>query len=51
MSDPVKIGVAISRPNAVSLRPSCALMEMPMIEKMVQTAKHAANANVLMHRI
>jgi hypothetical protein len=51
MSDPVKIGVAISRPNFVSLRPSSPLMAMPMIEKIVQTAKHAAKANVLMHRI
>jgi hypothetical protein len=50
-SDPVKIGVAISRPNPVSLRPSSPLMPMPMMEKIVQTTKHAANANVLTHRI
>ena len=41
---PVRIGVPTSRPNSVSLRPSCFWIWMPMIEKSVQTAKQAMKA-------
>ncbi len=47
MSDPVRIGVATSRPNWVSFRPSSPFMATPMIEKIVHTAKHAVKAIVL----
>jgi hypothetical protein len=45
--DPVRIGVATSRPNWVSFRPNSALMATPMMEKIVQTAKQAVKAIVL----
>src|SRR5690554_4211913 len=44
--EPVRIGVAISRPSWVSVRPSSSLIRMPMMEKMVQTAKQRVNAKV-----
>jgi len=47
LSDPVRMGVATSRPNWNSVSPSSALISIPMIEKMVQTAKQAVNAIVL----
>ena len=47
VSDPVRIGVATSRPNWVSFRPSSPLMATPMMEKIVQTAKQAVKAIVL----
>ena len=46
ISEPVRIGVPTSRPNWVSLRPSSCLMRMPMIEKIVQTAKQTVKDNV-----
>src|SRR3546814_8597418 len=46
-SDPVRIGVPISRPNWVSLRPSSALISIPMIAKIVHTAKQIVKAKVL----
>ena len=45
--EPVRIGVATSRPNSVSLRFSSALMRMPRMENMVHTAKFTAKAMVL----
>jgi hypothetical protein len=45
--EPVRIGVATSRPNCVSFRPSSALMATPIMEKIVQTAKQAVKAIVL----
>ncbi len=45
-SEPVRIGVATSRPNSVSLRLSCCLIRMPMMENMVHTAKFTAKAKV-----
>ena len=50
MSEPVRIGVATSRPNSVSLRFSSFLMRMPMIENMVQMAKLTVKANVFIVR-
>ena len=47
VSDPVSTGVATSRPNCVSLRPSSALISTPMIAKIVQTEKQIVNATVL----
>jgi hypothetical protein len=43
-------GVATSRPNWVSFRPSSPLMATPMMEKIVQTAKQAVKAMVLRPR-
>jgi hypothetical protein len=43
-SDPVRIGVPTSRPNCVSFRPSSALISIPMIAKIVQTAKQIVKA-------
>ena len=45
-SEPVRIGVPTSRPNSVSLSPSSLLMRMPMIEKIVHTAKQTVKARV-----
>src|SRR5487761_2256267 len=45
-SEPVRIGVPTSRPNCVSLRPSCCLIWMPMMAKIVHTAKQTVNAMV-----
>ena len=44
--EPVRIGIPISRPNCVSLSPSSALILMPMMEKIVHTAKHTVKAMV-----
>ena len=44
--EPVRIGVAISNPSWVSDSASSSLMRMPMMEKMVQTAKHRVKAKV-----
>ncbi len=46
MSETVRIGVPTSRPNWVSERPRSFLIWMPMIAKIVQTAKHTVKANV-----
>jgi hypothetical protein len=46
-SEPVRIGVPIRRPNWVSESPSSCLMSRPMIAKIVQTAKQAVKATVL----
>ena len=48
--EPVRIGVATSSPNSVSLSPSSPLILIPMTENMVQTAKFTANATVFMVR-
>ena len=48
--EPVRIGVATSRPNSVSFSPSSRLMRMPMIENMVQMAKLTVKANVFIVR-
>src|SRR5690625_2962471 len=48
-TDPVRIGVPARSPNCASLRPSSSRMERPMIEKIVQTAKQAVKAAVLVH--
>ena len=45
-SDPVRTGVPTKRPNSNSFSPSSCLIEMPMIEKIVQTAKQTVNATV-----
>ena len=50
LKDPVRIGVATRMPNSVSLSPRSCLMRIPMMEKMVQTAKQTVNANVLTPR-
>ena len=47
MSEPVRMGVATSRPNSVSLRLSSALILIPMTENITQTAKFTAKASVL----
>jgi hypothetical protein len=49
-SDPVRIGVPTSRPNWVSFRPSSALISIPMIAKIVQTAKQIGEGKVLRPR-
>src|SRR5262249_22950800 len=49
ISEPVKIGVPTSSPNWVSLRPSSCLMRMPMIAKIVHTAKQTVKAIVDIH--
>src|SRR5690606_14362609 len=49
ITEPVSTGVAISRPNWVSFRPSCLLIWMPMIAKIIHTAKHTVKAKVLSH--
>ena len=50
LTDPVRTGVATSRPNCVSLSPSSPLIFTPMIEKIVQTAKQMVKAKVLSPR-
>ena len=50
ISDPVRIGVATSKPNSVSLRFSSLLIRMPMTENIVQIAKLTVKANVFMAR-
>src|SRR5512134_472241 len=47
ISEPVRIGVATSRPNSVSLRLSSVLIFTPMTENITQTAKLTAKAIVL----
>ena len=49
ISEPVRMGVAASRPNWVSLSPSSCLICRPMMEKIVHTAKHTVNESVLAH--
>ena len=49
-SEPVRIGVAASRPNSVSFRPRLALIGIPIMENMTHTAKHTVNAIVLKER-
>src|SRR5690554_1055339 len=44
--EPVRIGVAIRRPSWVSDSPRSSAMRMPMMEKMVHTAKHKVKASV-----
>ena len=46
ISDPLRIGVPIRSPNWVSLNPSSCLIRMPMIEKIVQTAKQMVKERV-----
>ena len=48
--EPVKIGVATSKPNSVSFKPSWDLMRMPMTENIVHTAKLTVKAKVFMAR-
>ena len=45
--EPVSTGVATRRPNWLSLSPSSVFICTPMIEKIVQTAKHTVKAKVL----
>ena len=45
----MRIGVATSRPNCVSLSPRFALIWMPMIAKIVQTAKQIVKEKVDSH--
>lgn len=47
MSEPVSTGVAASRPNCVSLRPSVCLMGIPITANIIHTAKHTVNDAVL----
>ncbi len=47
VSEPVRIGVATRMPNWVSERPRSVLIWMPMIAKIVQTAKQMVNDTVL----
>ena len=46
-SEPVSTGMAASRPNSVSDRPSCCLMGMPSTAKIIHTAKQMVKAKVL----
>jgi uncharacterized membrane protein len=46
LTEPIRIGVATSRPNWLSLRPSSVLMRGPMIEEIVHTAKQTVKAKV-----
>ena len=48
-SEPVRIGVPTSRPNCVSLRPRSFLIWMPMMAKIVHTAKQMVKAMVESH--
>ena len=50
LRDPVRMGVATRIPNSVSLSPRSCLMRIPMMEKMVHTAKQTVNAKVLTPR-
>ena len=47
ISDPVRTGVAINRPNCVALRLSILRIGMPMTPNIIQTMKHTVNASVL----
>ena len=47
LTDPVRTGVATRMPNSVSDSPRSCLILTPMIEKIVQTAKHTVNEKVL----
>ena len=47
ISEPVSTGVAASRPNWVSLRPSTFLIGMPMTANIIHTAKQTVKAIVL----
>ena len=46
-SEPVSTGMAVSSPNSVSFRPSCALMGMPSTANIIHAAKQTVNAKVL----
>ena len=46
IEEPVRIGVPTSRPNCVSLRPRSRFIWMPMMEKIVHTAKQTVKAMV-----
>src|SRR5690554_616264 len=46
LMEPVKIGVAISRPSWVSDSPRSSAIRMPIMEKMVHTAKQSVKASV-----
>ena len=46
-SEPVSTGMAVSNPNSVSFRPSCALMGMPSTANIIHAAKQTVNAKVL----
>ena len=48
--EPLKTGVATSKPNWVSFRSSIFLIGMPITANIIQTAKHTVNASVLMAR-
>ena len=47
INDPVRTGIAASKPNSVSFRPSCFLIGMPMTANIIQTAKQIVKAKVL----
>ena len=47
INDPVSTGMAASKPNSVSFRPSCSLIGMPMTANIIQTAKQIVKAKVL----
>ena len=49
-SEPVRIGVPTRRPNWVSLSPNSALISIPIMAKIVQTAKQTVKAVVLSQR-
>ena len=46
-SEPLRTGVATSRPNCVSLSPSEVLSGMPITANIIQIAKQIVNATVL----
>jgi hypothetical protein len=46
-SEPVKIGVAVRRPNWVALRPSVFLIGIPITPNIIHTIKQTVKANVL----
>ncbi len=50
ISEPVRIGVAASRPNWVSVSCRPVLIGMPMMENITHTAKQTVKARVFMVR-
>lgn len=47
--EPVRIGVATSKPNSVPDRPSSVCNSTPTMEKITQTARHTLKAKVQSH--
>ena len=47
INDPVSTGIAASKPNSVSFKPSCFLIGIPMTANIIHTAKQMVKAKVL----